>query len=304
MKIFYAFSAALILMAFPVLCEGATAEAKEPTPISFGEQHLVSSEIYGELREINVYVPKLPDWGKEIFDQPLPVLYLIDGGTDQDYFHIAGLAQLPLVNAERQPMIVVGIKTHNRRPEISYKATDPRYQSEFASWQTADGEDFRRHIETEVMPLIEANYKTGRKIVMGESLAGLFVMEVLLRNPDMFDDYVSISPSLWWDDRFLAKNAKSMLAKHKPSDRRLYVTMADEGGTMQKGLDEMLLALQQTSPKGLTVNYVDRRKEDSHSTIYHHSARDAFGWLFGIAPSEYGAAPWYLTEGAEPPAKE
>ncbi|MEP2493023.1 MAG: hypothetical protein ABJH21_01115, partial [Parasphingorhabdus sp.] len=81
-------------------------------------------------------------------------------------------------------------------------------------------------------------------------------------------------------------------------------TMANEGGTMQKGLDEMLLALQQTSPKGLTVNYVDRRKEDSHSTIYHHSARDAFGWLFGIAPSEYGAAPWYLTEGAEPPAKE
>lgn len=284
-----------------LLCGMPTAQANgEAKPISFGQQHMVDSKIYGQQREVNVYIPNLPDWGAQVFDSPLPVLYLIDGGTDQDFFHIAGLAQLPLVNAERQPMIVVGIKTHNRRSEISYQATDPRYQTEFAEWQTANGDDFRRHIETEVMPLIEAKYETGRKVLMGESLAGLFVMEVFLRNPNMFDDYVSISPSLWWDDRFLAKSADSMLKEHKQSDRRLYITMADEGGTMQKGLDELLLALQQVAPKGLKVNYVDRRQEDKHSTIYHHSARDAFSWLFGIDPDEYGTAPWYLIEGADP----
>ncbi|MEO9600398.1 alpha/beta hydrolase-fold protein [Parasphingorhabdus sp.] len=265
---------------------------------------MVDSKIYGEAREVNVYLPDLPDWADEVFESPLPVLYLIDGGTDQDFFHIAGLSQLTLVNAERQPMIVVGIKTHNRRAEISYPATDPRYQTEFAEWQVADGENFRRHIEDEVMPLIEAKYQTGRKIILGESLAGLFVMEVFLRNPNMFDDYVSVSPSLWWDDRFLAKNAATYLKTHKASDRRLYVTMADEGGTMQKGLDELLLALDQDAPEGLQAKYVDRRQEDSHSTIYHHSARDALSWLFGIDPGNYGQAPWYLTEGADPPSKE
>ncbi len=284
-------------------------QAEEPSipaaqPIIFGEQFMLNSKIYGEPREVNVYVPNLPDWGKEYFDDPLPVLYLIDGGTDQDFFHIAGLAQLPLLNAERQPMIVVGIKTHNRRPEITFRAKDPRYIAEFAEWQTADGEEFRRHIENEVMPLIEGKFKTGRKAIMGESLAGLFVTEVFLRNPDMFDDYISVSPSLWWDNRFLAKNAGAFLNKHTASDRRLYLTMADEGGTMQTGLDELLSALTQQAPDGLQVKYVDRAKEDKHSTIYHHSARDAFSWLFGIKAEPYGEVPWYLTEGASPPASE
>ncbi|MEP3224563.1 MAG: alpha/beta hydrolase-fold protein [Parasphingorhabdus sp.] len=277
--------------------------AIEAQPIIFGQQYLIPSKIYGEPREVNIYVPDIPEWGEGYFARPLPVLYLIDGGTDQDFYHIAGLAQLPLVNAERQPTIVVGIKTHNRRPEISYPATDPRYQTEFAEWQTANGDDFRRHIETEVMPFVQGKFETGRKVVMGESLAGLFVMEVFLRNPDMFDDYVSISPSLWWDDRYLAKNAKTFLEKHDSADRRLYVTMANEGGTMQKGLDELLLALTESPSKGLEVNYVDRRKEDRHSTIYHHSAREALNWLFGIEPAPYGETPWYLIEGANPASK-
>ena len=275
----------------------------EAKPIVFGQQFLIDSKIYGEKREVNVYVPDLPDWADGVFERPLPVLYLIDGGTDQDFFHIAGLAQLPLLNAERQPMIVVGIKTHNRRPEISYLAKDPRYQIEFADWQTANGDDFRHHIESEVMPLIEEKYQTGRKVLMGESLAGQFVLEIFMRNPDLFDDYISVSPSLWWDDRFLAKNALSFLKNHGLSDRRLYLTMADEGGTMQKGLEELLIALDQGAPEGLQVKYVDRRQEDRHSTIYHHSARDAFLWLFGIQPADYAGSPWYLTEGADPPVK-
>lgn len=298
-------SATIIASAHIFWMPDAVAQASvEARPIAFGQQYLIDSKIYDEQREVNVYVPDLPEWGEGYFEDPLPVLYLIDGGTDQDFFHIAGLAQLPLVNAERQPMIVVGIKTHNRRPEITYPATDPRYQVEFAEFQSASGEDFRRHIESEVMPLIASNYRTGRKVVMGESLAGLFVMEVFLRSPGTFDDYISISPSLWWDDRFLAKNAELFLDKHERSDRRLYVTMADEGGTMQKGLDEVLLALEQAKPEGLSVSYVDRREDDRHSTIYHHSARDAFGWLFGIEPPAYGEAPWYLTEGANPSSKE
>jgi predicted alpha/beta superfamily hydrolase len=268
--------------------------------IAFGEQIQIASKIYGEDREINIYVPQLPDWAEGVFIEPLPVLYLVDGGTDQDFFHIAALSQLTLINAERQPMIVVGIRTHDRRPELTYLAKDSRYAKEFAAWQKADGADFRRHIKDEVMPFVEARYSTGRKAIMGESLAGLFVMEMLLRSPNMFDDYISVSPSLWWDDRFLAKNAANMAAQHNYADKRLYVTMADEGGTMQAGLDTILSAFGQGSAKGLAVKYVDRAQEDRHSTIYHHSARDAFSWLYGIKPFPYGETPWYLKEDAEP----
>jgi len=243
-------------------------------------------------REINVYVPQIPDWGQGYFETPLSVLYVIDGGQDQDFFHIAALSNLTLINAERQPMIVVGVRTYNRRSELTSKATDPRYQNgEFEG--LGKSHIFRRHLLEEVQPFIQSRFESGRQAVIGESLAGLFIAETFLETPDAFDDYISISPSLWWDDRRLSKQAPTLLAEHGASDRRLYLTMANEGGTMQQGLDELLAALK-GHKDSVSVKWVDRARSDSHSSIYHHAARDALTWLYRIPAEPYGDTPWYL----------
>ena len=280
----------------------ATPAADDPRsePAIFGTTHYLPSAIYGMDREINIYVPDIPEWGKGYFADPLPVLFLVDGGRDQDFFHIAGLSQLTLVNAERQPMIVVGVRTHDRRPEISPAAEDPRYKANgFEGW--GGSHTFRRHLLEEVRPFVESRHATGRATLMGESLAGLFVVETFLEAPGSFDDYVAVSPSLWWDDRRLSRQAPERLASHGSSDRRLYLTMADEGGTMQLGLDELLVALS-AHPDTVDVRYVDRSGEDTHGTIYHHAARDALTWLHGIPAGPYGETPWYLVEGGQPDA--
>jgi len=266
-------------------------------PLSFGTQHLISSDVYGTDREINIYVPEIPEWGEGYFIDPLPVLYVIDGGADQDFFHIAGLSQLTTINGERQPMIVVGIRTHNRRQEIVPDPTKADYQKEFEGLGGSD--DFRKFLQDEVKPFIEARFDVERDAVIGESLAGLFIIETFLKAPNSFDDYIAVSPSLWWDDRKLAKDAPRLLLQHKASDRRLYLTMADEGGSMRLGLEELLSALTEHS-KTATVKFVDRANQDSHSTIYHHSARDALTWMFGIPAEPYGETPWYLTVDGKP----
>ncbi|MEO0424400.1 MAG: alpha/beta hydrolase-fold protein [Pseudomonadota bacterium] len=269
-----------------------------PAPLVLGDTYQYPSAIYGTPREINIYAPTLPDWGKGYFETPLPVLYVVDGGLDQDFVHLAGLSQLTLVNGERQPMIVVGVRTYERRQEISPKATDPRYQTNgFEGWGRSH--QFRRHLLEEVKPFIEARYETGRSVIIGESLAGLFIVETFLEQPDAFDDYVAVSPSLWWDDRRLARQASELLEKHPDADHRLYLTMADEGGTMRLGLDEVLAALEK-APTAATVRFVDRAEDDTHSSIYHHAARDALKWLFGIAPTPYGPTPWYLEVDGQP----
>lgn len=148
-------------------------------------------------------------------------------------------------------------------------------------------------------PFIEARYAVGRSVIIGESLAGLFVVQTFLEQPDAFDDFVAISPSLWWDDRRLSKQAPTLLAAHPAGDRRLYLTMADEGGTMRLGLEERLHALQAT-PEVAEVRFVDRAGTDTHGTIYHHAARDALRWLFAIDPPPYGDMPWYLETGGQP----
>ena len=279
-----------------------TLQIKAETPATFGTTFQLPSEIYGMNREINIYVPQIPDWGKSYFKTPLSVLYVIDGGLEQDFFHIAALSNLTLINAERQPMIVVGVRTHNRRPEITPKAFDPRYQGgEFKDW--GGSHTFRRHLTEEVKPFIQSRFDTDRQAVIGESLAGLFILEMFLETPRAFDDYISISPSLWWDDRRLSKQAPALLEKHKMSDRRLYLTMADEGGTMRQGLEELLEALN-TNPNRVDVKFVDRANSDTHSSIYHHAARDALTWLFGIPSQAYGDTPWYLTEDGKPETQE
>src|SRR3546814_12202360 len=83
--------------------------------------------------------------------------------------------------------------------ELTPAPEDARYRAAFP--ESGGSLHFRKFLETEVIPFIEARYRTGeRRAVMGESLAGLFVIDTLLRQADLFHDSVAVRPSLWWDD--------------------------------------------------------------------------------------------------------
>lgn len=265
-------------------------------PITLGQSYTLMSDVFGGPREINIYVPDLPGWADGYFDDPLPVLYVVDGGLEQDFIHLAGLSHLPLINAERSPAIIVGVKTDDRYGEITPEPTDPRYIAEFEGYGGAD--TFRRFLRDEVQPFVRSLGHTGRRALMGESLAGLFVLDTLAAEPDLFDDYIAISPSSWWDDRKLAKSATETLAD-TPIGKRLVLAMANEGGTMEMGT----LAFRDAAAAdpAITLSFLDRSGSESHSTIYHDAARDALILLHGIAAEPYGDMPWYLIEGEEPP---
>lgn len=264
-------------------------------PIALGQSYTINSSVFDGPREINIYAPDLPTWADGYFTDPLPVLYVIDGGQAQDFIHIAALSQLPLINGERSPAIIVGVKTDNRYGEITPTPLDARYVAEFEGYGGAD--DFRRFLRDEVMPFVQAKGHTGRAAVMGESLAGLFVIDTLASSPDLFDDYIAISPSSWWDDRALAKQAVSALA-NTPAGKRLVLAIADEGGTMESGT--VMFRDAAVANANIEVTFLDRSGRESHSTIYHDAARDALVVLHGIEAESYGDAPWYLIEGGEP----
>jgi len=284
----------------PGLCRQADASLQyRETPITIGTTLHLESKVLGDRREINVWVP--PSYAKG--DKTYPVLYLMDGALDQDFHHISGLGQLTTINGNYEELLVVGIQTKNRIMELTQKPLDPRYQRDPPT--AGKSAEFLEFIRAEVMPLIESSYRNGdRKVVIGESLAGLFVTEVFLRAPETFTDYIAISPSLWWDDKALAKSASKWIDKHDDASRRLYLTMANEGGTMQAGLDLVIEAIKQNQPAGLTWHYVDRSKDESHASIFHGAALDALKKLLGLPPPDYGEPPWYLIEGGQPPEAE
>lgn len=292
----------LLLIVLSTICLSTTLASAQSnmlaTPITMGESYQVPSSILDDTREINVWLPS--NYADN--DQNYPVLYVMDGARDQDFHHISGLAQLATINGQYEALIVVGIGTKNRLMELTAEPKDPRYIRDPVDSGAA--KQFRRHIAEEVIPLIENRYRTNqRRAIIGESLAGLFITDTFLNTPDLFTDYIAISPSLWWDDRALAKQAIERLKKHDNKKRHLYLTMANEGGTMQSGLDMIVTALSTHAPSNLDWVNVDRSTTETHATIYHGAAHDALIRLFGIPAQEYdGPDPWYLQEGGEPPS--
>jgi predicted alpha/beta superfamily hydrolase len=169
-------------------------------PITIGETHTLASKPLAQERTVNVYLPA--DYATS--GKTYSVLYLIDGGMDQDFLHITGTSALGALWARSQELIVVGVATKDRRRELTGPTQDAALLKEFP---TAGGSAaFRAFIRDEVMPMVSQTYRTsGETAVIGESLAGLFIVETYLTEPDLFDHYAAISPSLWWDDERLSR---------------------------------------------------------------------------------------------------
>jgi len=265
-------------------------------PIVIGTTHRLPSAVLGDTRELNVRLPA----GYGAGDRAYPVVYLLDGGLEQDFGHIAGLAQLGDLSGTFGPFILVGVQTRTRRAELTPPASDPRYRAAFPD--AGGAERFRRFLSEEVFPFVAARYRTdGRRAVMGESLAGLFVVDTLLRAPTLFQDYIAISPSLWWDDRSGLRDPGPRLDLAALKGRRLFLAMANEGGTMQSGVDGLREALEARPAPGFAWRYSDRSATDTHATILHSAAEDAFRAFYAAPPIDYGPTPWFMIEGASPP---
>lgn len=140
--------ALLALLVLVAACATAPAAAQNETPIQLGVTHTLQSRILGRDRQINVWTP--PNYGEST--DRYTVLYVIDGGLDQDFVHIAGLGQLGSLSWTYENLIIVGVRTNARRHELTPRPSDARYLTAFPESGGAD--DFRRYLAEEVIPFI------------------------------------------------------------------------------------------------------------------------------------------------------
>lgn len=236
---------------------------------------MVASRALGGERRVNVALPK----GYAGSTRRLPILYLLDGGVkDEDFPKISDFVSALIAAGKLAPMIVVGIEGVDRKHDLTHPATFPADVKLLP--QAGGAAAYRRFLVDELQPWVKARYRTnGQTGLIGESLAGLFVVETLLREPQAFDAYLAASPSLWWDDQSLSRQAAVLLKAGRFKDRRLYLSIGDEGATMQAGVDRVVAALKAAPPEGLTWRY-DPMPGEHHSTIYDPSAKAGLPWLF------------------------
>ena len=121
------------------------------------------------------------------------------------------------------------------------------------------------------MPEVEKRYRvTPERAIVGESLAGLFVVETLALEPELFDTYIAIDPSLWWNNGELAKR----LLAHPPAAGRGKTLLIAASADGAPGIDAAALAAS-LAKAGLGFSY-DAWPNESHATIYHPAALKAF----------------------------
>ena len=266
------------------------AELPQAEPYVLGQTYTIDTAILeGETRKITV---RLPIEYNEDPTRRFPVVYLLDGGPEQDFAHIAGIAQSREMNYSFEPFILVGIESVNRRHELAPPVADPRPYEQFLNATPGGSPAYRRFLREELKPLVEANFRTdGHDAIIGESLAALFVVETLLEEPTLFDDYIAISPSLWWEEMKFGREAAGYFARHPAGERRLYLTTANEGDWHREGTERLVAALRSDAPESLRWTFVDAGESETHGTLLHPMALDAFRALYGTPSREYRGSP-------------
>lgn len=188
--------------------------------INIGFKDSLQSTILQENRPLSIYLP--PSY----FSKPkqnYPVLYILDG--EYNFLYVSGILELQAGIAENIPeMILVAISGKGSK---KYKENCKPFVQGIQDSGNAD--QVLEFIEKELTPYIESKYRTlDYKILAGHSIGGLFIINAALKKPSLFNNYIAISPALWWEDNAINTVAKNIYESKSPTKANVYVSLANE----------------------------------------------------------------------------
>lgn len=254
-------------------------DSTQVKPLVLGEVDKLHSVILSETRVLNIYLPE----GYQPNDTiTYPVVYLLDGGTDEDFIHVTGLYQFnsfPWINRVK-PSIIVGITNSDRIHDMTYPSSDTAARRRYPT--SGHSDKFIHFIEKELQPYIQRRFKTNsEKTIIGESLGGLLATEILLKKPELFTKYIIISPSLWWDNGSLLNESSTIFNETFHHNTNIYIGVGKEGLMPGKNphvmeIDANILAdeIRSSKSKNVTV-YFDYLPQENHATVMHQALFNA-----------------------------
>lgn len=264
----------------------AIPKSKNSNNITLGVTDTINSSILLEKRPINIYIPEGYSSDSSI---AYPVIYLLDGGINEDFIHISGLIRYlttPWIDLLPKS-IVVGIENVNRTRDFTFPTSNLNFVTKMGidtSVFRAHGEskNFAEFIEKELQPFMQTHYKiNSSKTIIGESLGGLLATEVLIRKPELFDTYIIVSPSLWWGNELLLKEQSQLT---KPSFRnklKIYIAASNkkENIIMFEDAQNLALKLRSFNKSNVQISF-DYLENETHATILHQAVYNAFKMLY------------------------
>jgi predicted alpha/beta superfamily hydrolase len=208
------------------------------------------------------------------YADPYPVVYLVDGYNNFPIFKntIELLSKDNLI----PEAITIGIRYRpdDWEQEVNWRIEDltpTPIKNESNDSIGGGAENFLKFFFQELKPTVNGMLFTigpgiENETFAGHSLGGLFGLYTLFIQPDMFDNYLIMSPSIWWDDKVIFEYEEFYRSDYTDMNKTIYLTVGkDEEGTMKKNLKSMFSTLKSRGYENL---YLEKNviKDETHNS--------------------------------------
>lgn len=258
------------------------AEAPAPAVLAGTETRVLESAFNRQRYLIKVKFPR--DYDNEV--AAYPVLYVLDAETN--FGGVGYIVQRLIKDHQIPEILLVGVAydTDYRsfyalrsRDLTPTEVKDLRIGGAEVSDPTGGAPLFRRFLAEELFPFVEKTYRAepGERALYGHSYGGLFGTWVLLHHADLFNRYLLLSPSLWYDDNLLLRDVETADLHFGPT--RLYMG----SGGLEPRIDDLHLelveALRRRNPRNLEIES-EVLENETHRTLFGAAFTNGLRYLY------------------------
>jgi len=208
-SLFFYITLFLIVAGVKSFCQSTDDATIKPVTIPNTLIRELKSKIVGISYKLYIKLPVDYDPKKQ-YD----IIFLLD--PEYSFGIAANITDHLVQRNDMPPVVLVGIgysvdnyKLNRTRDYTPTKTSKGGYSEEIIS-HSGGGESFYTFIISELFPFIDSSVgKAKTKTLVGHSYGGLFASWMLLAKPFTFDRLIIVSPSLWYDEQLMLKEAES-----------------------------------------------------------------------------------------------
>ena len=266
-----------IMMSSSLLCLNSTLLGQKLPEVSIKntEFSILTSKVNSHDYDIKVYLPA----GYENEDKSYPVVYILD--ADYNFGMVCYGTRHLTINKDIPDVILVGIGNISSRRVRDYTPTKTSMSG------SGGANQFIEFLKQELIPSISSTYRVNDdRTIVGHSLGGLFAYYCLFNSPDLFKNYLAVSPSLWYDNEFVFKQEESSFSSNKVLPSRIYSAVG-ELETRTNGMYHEMVQEHSRFTKQLQGRTYPQLKlkaetlpEENHHSIFPRAFMNGMRFLF------------------------